>query len=480
MRAVRCYNVFMKKFRIGKILFFVSLSVIIVLMFAMILVGGLTDDLPDWTAIMMLGGFFVFAALLIASLVLISGDAEVGRSRRKYKKLPCERVEDYKSEIETMRKNYADDNAADKNTVPKPMNRKFFGYLDFRVLKRGKIYYGYLVEANNLLFRRNYGFMGNSLLPAVMLYSTDPYYDENPLELKYVAEQVFADRNNNVLRDESKYFSNIKLTNPICGERAVYMTTLMIYRPQLPEGYISDGLIPLIADPDCSSAFVLEHKYWSDKFARYFAGCDKPAKVLDMQLEEYRKLPQGEVDYAAALQGVKEKFYAEMNKYEAKDEKPFGELGGGAESEYKLFYACVVAVNKKLNNPLNKKELIPAVIIYGKGDRFINNPAALKSVAGIISGISKEEKRENFRRAIDYRRHSIGEVRVPNEWTEGEEVYLTGALLRRGHLPGLCVCDSIMPVVQVGEDGLIHSVHKDFWTEELISAYVRGEFKCAE
>ena len=176
---------------------------------------------------------------------------------------------DYKEMLDGISKNYYSDTDKYKNRIEKANvnNAKYF--YDYSVLNNGEINYGYLVMANDNLFKRSR--MINATLPAVFVYSTDEYYKENPKELKAIVDWAYEDGLNGLLSDNRKNFFNVKVCSEQTGGREVYFTCLLVCRRQLPLGYFMNGLLPVIANPEkSSSAFVVDCKYWTNDFANSY------------------------------------------------------------------------------------------------------------------------------------------------------------------------------------------------------------------
>jgi hypothetical protein len=60
------------------------------------------------------------------------------------------------------------------------------------LLKEGKIVWGALVRANELLFKP-----GNENFPALLVYFTDTYFDSRPQELRLIAHKIFSVKETN-------------------------------------------------------------------------------------------------------------------------------------------------------------------------------------------------------------------------------------------------------------------------------------------
>lgn len=239
------------------------------------------------------------AVLFISALVCIvfggigyylnsKPDKEITDRMTSYSLYPEKKIEDYKGELATVRANYEADTSADKNVITTARIMKSFRpYYDRKVLSSGKIYYGQIVEANSRLFDRNFKEL---ILPAVVVYSPDEYYENYPYELGDIAKTLFADKRNNILRNDLKYFSNVKVEESLTGGREVYISTIMVYRYHLPTGYLKRGLFPVIADPQgCTSVFIVDSKYWTEgligNYCHDLIYENKQLEVLDEDLE---------------------------------------------------------------------------------------------------------------------------------------------------------------------------------------------------
>ena len=224
---------------------------------------------------MKLTGLLVAAiiSIVIGVVLLIIGyrftfciDKETAQIIARYSSYPAQKISDFQSELETVRENFGKDTDSDKNKIgvfPFVGSAPFY---DFSVIKSGKIYYSYLVEANSSLFQNRR--MDRMTLPAVVVYSTDERYESDPLALKEIAEKLFANKNHNFLRNDMEYFTAKKLADK---DHNIYVTTIMVYRKHLPLYCLSDSLLPIIADPEKStSVFFVDSKYWTDSLIGNF------------------------------------------------------------------------------------------------------------------------------------------------------------------------------------------------------------------
>lgn len=201
------------------------------------------------------------AMCVVGGVLMFTKSKNFKYRKERYALYPARTISDFNAELQKVRENFASDTNPKKNRVIKVTYPNFKPNYDYDILTSGKICYAQLVEANNKLFKD-----GADLAdPAVVIFSTDEYYAQNPLALKRISESVYANRRNNILRNERESFFNVKLPDALTEGRAVYMTTLAIYRENLPLGYLSGSIFPVIADPENSTAiFVVDAKYWTD------------------------------------------------------------------------------------------------------------------------------------------------------------------------------------------------------------------------
>lgn len=142
------------------------------------------------------------------------------------------------------------------------------------LLERGKVVWGAIIQANNVLFEEN---GAHACLPAAVMYSEDPVYDDQPDQLieqahglfdlkgKTVSPEVqaFADK----LADEM--VADLKLPIPVgmTGGALCYYATLLIARKHLPVNYLNNGFFPvLIAPQETPTVMILPSQYWEPGF----------------------------------------------------------------------------------------------------------------------------------------------------------------------------------------------------------------------
>ncbi|WP_160680345.1 hypothetical protein [Clostridium sp. C8-1-8] len=171
----------------------------------------------------------------------------------------------------------------DYNILLRPMwmktlndNRYESTYRDQSILKRqGRVAIGAIVQANNSLYS-----LGVNNSPAAMVFSEDPYFEENPRALKEIALKLinikgkvcedeilqgFAD----ILADEIVTLFNAKLPESITFGKDVYFTTFMVHREHLSNRYIDFEYFPVLVCPEKTEAsLILPSKYWASEVGR--------------------------------------------------------------------------------------------------------------------------------------------------------------------------------------------------------------------
>ena len=176
-------------------------------------------------------------------------------------------MSDYKPELEAMRAKSAGDGNPQKNVFPKRIYMGADPLYDFNVIKNGKIYYAYIIDAAPAIVTNTN--LASSVLPATVVYSVDEYYEKNPLELKKIAKRI---SNGRALKAEGNWDVRVRIKDAPQDGRDLIISSVMVYRTHLPTGCLSDGLVPVIANPATStSVFIADFKYWTDNFIGNFA-----------------------------------------------------------------------------------------------------------------------------------------------------------------------------------------------------------------
>jgi hypothetical protein len=138
------------------------------------------------------------------------------------------------------------------------------------LLRDGQVVWGALVQANSLLFSR-----GRGDCPAAAVYSPDPFFDAEPGVLHRIGHWLFELKGTapadptlrklaDDITDERKRSMKVQVPESLTNDREVYYTCIMVQRRHLPQGYLADGLFPLIVNPAATQAtMILPARYWS-------------------------------------------------------------------------------------------------------------------------------------------------------------------------------------------------------------------------
>ncbi|HOQ01597.1 MAG TPA: hypothetical protein PK604_12425 [Acetivibrio clariflavus] len=160
-------------------------------------------------------------------------------------------------------------------------------YRDQNLLySEGKIVLACIFKANSLLFKN-----GKTDYPAAVIFSEDPYFEENFYELDLIVESLIdisdgysADsefRNlARILNDERSAHFNILLPPTISNGRKVYFTTIMVHRKHLPSKCLkSDRFLLLVCPSKTKASIILPYRYWDIKLIKMW----RMKKILPKQ-----------------------------------------------------------------------------------------------------------------------------------------------------------------------------------------------------
>ncbi|MHB0934816.1 MAG: hypothetical protein ACYC6A_00370 [Armatimonadota bacterium] len=138
------------------------------------------------------------------------------------------------------------------------------------IFEQGQVVWGCLVQANMQLFER-----GRTDCPAMVVYSTDLYYDSHPDELAEIGHGLYSLKETQPDDPEERRFAEVitnELTRAMClpvpksrtDGRTVISTAILVHRRHLPKGILADGSFPLIILPRLTqAAIILPSRYWS-------------------------------------------------------------------------------------------------------------------------------------------------------------------------------------------------------------------------
>ena len=135
------------------------------------------------------------------------------------------------------------------------------------LLHEGQLVWGVIVQANMNLYEP-----GDQDHPAMVLYSLDPHFDEQPGELRAMALRLGdtkddpADRLSHVIADEQTDVYQRPLAPWIAGERDVWASSIMVLRRHLPDGVLAGRAFPLLVAPTRTRApLILPSHFWPEE-----------------------------------------------------------------------------------------------------------------------------------------------------------------------------------------------------------------------
>lgn len=194
----------------------------------------------------------------------------------------------FENHLAVMRANYQE-NPVTSKSLPKPLwlrlHRNDGLHVVYRdkdlIFRAGKIYYGFLVQANEMLFQK-----GNNLdLPANVLFSTHPLAEKYPEFLAEIGSEIFSYKGKpeseipEPLRetvriltaetDRSGTAFSISIPNPdqpdeIIENIDIYFCSVIVFHKDLPGQFLQTQFLPVLAAPEQSPAvLILPKEYWT-------------------------------------------------------------------------------------------------------------------------------------------------------------------------------------------------------------------------
>lgn len=142
----------------------------------------------------------------------------------------------------------------------------------------GQIFWGHLVQANNLLFRSD----NEHTLPAAIIYSTDPHYDGDVVALRELAKELVigkgAEPSNEVMRDfvnqlSREYEKILKRQLPMafCEGRTIHYAWIFVQPNHLPSGNLASQWFPVIvSEKETEAVMILPSYFWPSQLLTYW------------------------------------------------------------------------------------------------------------------------------------------------------------------------------------------------------------------
>jgi hypothetical protein len=143
----------------------------------------------------------------------------------------------------------------------------------------GRVVWGYLVQANNVLFEPT----NRTMRPAVLLYSPDTYFDDRVEVLRDLASELYDLKGTNAgdpeldrfvaaITDEMARVSRLMLPKSLCEGKEAYFATFLVQPSHLPLGYLAKGMLPLVICPERTEAvMILPAPYWPKELCDWWA-----------------------------------------------------------------------------------------------------------------------------------------------------------------------------------------------------------------
>ncbi|MQY04768.1 hypothetical protein [Actinomadura macrotermitis] len=142
------------------------------------------------------------------------------------------------------------------------------------LLAEGRAVWGCVVQAPTALLEP-----GRRDLPAVVVYSTDPAFDDMPGELQEIAARLFAVRGTEqpdpglrglaeMLAGRAPAATRTPLPRVLVGSLPVFATTVLVARRHLPGGTLAAGTFPLLVHPGTDATMIVPGRFWPGRLLR--------------------------------------------------------------------------------------------------------------------------------------------------------------------------------------------------------------------
>ena len=140
-----------------------------------------------------------------------------------------------------------------------------------RLLREGNVALGFIVQANEELFSP-----GDYDLPAQVVYCSDRTIPNLLETLAECAERIFALKHTKpeqaeerkfaeMITDEYRREMRVSVPKAIAEIEDVTLTTLVVFRKDLPYEYLTNGFFPLLTHPDTPAVIIVPAKFWPNE-----------------------------------------------------------------------------------------------------------------------------------------------------------------------------------------------------------------------
>jgi hypothetical protein len=149
-----------------------------------------------------------------------------------------------------------------------------------RLLARGRVCWGQLVQANKILFDPD----NQYTCPANVVYSTDPFFDGRLSLLTSMARGLFAQKGSgradrelqefvDAVTDEMARVLRREMPHSYTGGRCVCFATCFVQPAHLPGGHLTRPSFPVIVNPEeTPSVMLLPSRYWPEDLVAHWRG----------------------------------------------------------------------------------------------------------------------------------------------------------------------------------------------------------------
>lgn len=152
-----------------------------------------------------------------------------------------------------------------------------------QLFANGKVYYGYVLQANRILFKA----FPPIDYPALVFYCTDPVLEADPEEVGNFAFKIYEYKSKPIEEVPEEYREAANILNDDMARKDlvlphtlpdgtlvhIHMKTIMVTKKFLPKRKIStiSSIMPILALPDkLTCEVVLPHIYWTKDIKKYW------------------------------------------------------------------------------------------------------------------------------------------------------------------------------------------------------------------
>ena len=236
------------------------------------LVAGiaLATEGKSFAPMLVAGGVVAIALGVVAICLAVKKPKETKeqQAHRNYRALPEVDVDDYKQELQKI--------ACNLQNQPQTMHFESFSQnnqlYNTKVLQdaHSKLHYAIVVCATKI---------DKQTIVATVFYSTDENLRYNPIALRNEFLQYFSIEN----EDDLPIIQGIHHNKEIVPN--LFLCSIAVQTNQLPFGYFSGWLVPIVADPQNSiSAFVVDCTKWTEALLGNFCFGNEKETNLTNQL----------------------------------------------------------------------------------------------------------------------------------------------------------------------------------------------------